>query len=141
MIALVVSLQVVPGRLEEFTAAIRENAERSFTDEPGTWITEEDVRRVAQKYLDPSKISPGIMTPGRALLTPASQDPLWFVSWPFTKLSTSSPKFRASNPPLIWRRGFRHATAQEHRAAMDHHCARLCADRGAIAAPPPDMVR
>lgn len=34
MIALVVSLQVVPGRLEEFTAAIRENAERSFTDEP-----------------------------------------------------------------------------------------------------------
>lgn len=35
MIALVVSLQVVPGRLEEFIAAIRENAERSFTDEPG----------------------------------------------------------------------------------------------------------
>ena len=35
MIALVVSLQVVPGRLEEFTAAIRENAERSFADEPG----------------------------------------------------------------------------------------------------------
>jgi quinol monooxygenase YgiN len=35
VIALVVSLQVVPGRLEEFTAAIAENAERSFTDEPG----------------------------------------------------------------------------------------------------------
>jgi quinol monooxygenase YgiN len=35
MIALVVSLQVVPGRLEEFTAAIKENAERSFADEPG----------------------------------------------------------------------------------------------------------
>jgi len=35
VIALVVSLQVVPGRLEEFTAAIRENAERSFADEPG----------------------------------------------------------------------------------------------------------
>ena len=35
VIALVVSLQVVPGRLEEFIAAIRENAERSFTDEPG----------------------------------------------------------------------------------------------------------
>ena len=35
MIALVVSLQVVPGRLEEFTAAIKENAERSFIDEPG----------------------------------------------------------------------------------------------------------
>jgi quinol monooxygenase YgiN len=35
VIALVVSLQVVPGRLEELTAAIRENAERSFTDEPG----------------------------------------------------------------------------------------------------------
>lgn len=35
MIALVVSLHVVPGRLGEFTAAIRENAERSFTDEPG----------------------------------------------------------------------------------------------------------
>jgi quinol monooxygenase YgiN len=35
MIALVVSLQVVPGRLEEFTAAIAVNAERSFTDEPG----------------------------------------------------------------------------------------------------------
>ncbi len=35
MIALIVSLQVVPGRLEEFLAAIRVNAERSFTDEPG----------------------------------------------------------------------------------------------------------
>ena len=35
MIALVVSLHVVPGRLEEFTVAIRENAERSFADEPG----------------------------------------------------------------------------------------------------------
>ena len=35
MIALVVSVQVVPGRLEEFTAAIGENAERSFADEPG----------------------------------------------------------------------------------------------------------
>jgi quinol monooxygenase YgiN len=35
VIALVVSLQVQPGRLEEFLAAIGENAERSFTDEPG----------------------------------------------------------------------------------------------------------
>jgi quinol monooxygenase YgiN len=35
MIALIVSLQVVPGRLEEFTAAIAANAERSFTDESG----------------------------------------------------------------------------------------------------------
>lgn len=35
MIALVVSLEVVPGRLDEFVAAIAENAERSFTDEPG----------------------------------------------------------------------------------------------------------
>ena len=35
MIALVVSLDVVPGRLEEFTAAIATNAERSFADEPG----------------------------------------------------------------------------------------------------------
>ena len=35
MIALVVSLDVVPGRLEEFTAAIASNAERSFADEPG----------------------------------------------------------------------------------------------------------
>lgn len=35
MIALIVSVQVVPGRLEEFTAAIAANAERSFTDEPG----------------------------------------------------------------------------------------------------------
>ena len=35
MIALVVSLQVVPGRLEEFIAAIREARRRSFTDEPG----------------------------------------------------------------------------------------------------------
>jgi quinol monooxygenase YgiN len=35
VIALVVSLHVVPGRLEEFTVAIRENAERSFADEPG----------------------------------------------------------------------------------------------------------
>ena len=35
MIALVVSLQVQPGRREEFLAAIGENAERSFTDEPG----------------------------------------------------------------------------------------------------------
>lgn len=35
MIALSVSLQVVRGRLEEFLAAIEENAERSFHDEPG----------------------------------------------------------------------------------------------------------
>ena len=35
MIALVVNLDVVPGRLAEFTAAIATNAERSFTDEPG----------------------------------------------------------------------------------------------------------
>lgn len=35
MIALVVSLDVVSGRLEEFTTAIATNAERSFTDEPG----------------------------------------------------------------------------------------------------------
>lgn len=35
MITLSVSLQVVPGRLPEFVEAIRVNAERSFTDEPG----------------------------------------------------------------------------------------------------------
>jgi quinol monooxygenase YgiN len=35
MIALIVSLQVRPGHLDEFTAAIREQAERSFADEPG----------------------------------------------------------------------------------------------------------
>ncbi len=35
MIALTVSLQVVPGHLDEFVEAIRTNAERSFTDEPG----------------------------------------------------------------------------------------------------------
>jgi quinol monooxygenase YgiN len=35
MIALTVSLQVVPGRREDFLKAIEENAERSFTDEPG----------------------------------------------------------------------------------------------------------
>ena len=35
MIALVVSLQVQPGRLEEFLAAIGDNAERTFSDEPG----------------------------------------------------------------------------------------------------------
>jgi quinol monooxygenase YgiN len=35
MIALIVSLRVVPGRLTEFTAAIRENAERSVADEAG----------------------------------------------------------------------------------------------------------
>jgi quinol monooxygenase YgiN len=35
MIALIVSVQVVPGRLDEFTAAIRDNAERSVADEPG----------------------------------------------------------------------------------------------------------
>jgi len=35
MIALSVSLQVVPGHLEPFVVAIRENAERSFRDEPG----------------------------------------------------------------------------------------------------------
>lgn len=35
MIALIVSVQVLPGRLDEFTMAIRENAERSFIDEPG----------------------------------------------------------------------------------------------------------
>ncbi|GAB2893008.1 putative quinol monooxygenase [Streptomyces mayteni] len=35
MIALTVSLQVVPGHRDAFLAAIREQAERSFTDEPG----------------------------------------------------------------------------------------------------------
>ena len=35
MIALTVSLQVVPGCREDFLKAIEENAERSFTDEPG----------------------------------------------------------------------------------------------------------
>jgi quinol monooxygenase YgiN len=35
VLALVVSLQVKPGHREAFLAAITENAERSFTDEPG----------------------------------------------------------------------------------------------------------
>lgn len=35
MIALTVSLQVNPGCREEFLAAIKQNAQRSFTDEPG----------------------------------------------------------------------------------------------------------
>ena len=35
MLALVVSLQVKPGHREAFLAAITEQAERSFTDEPG----------------------------------------------------------------------------------------------------------
>ena len=35
MIALIVSLQVRPGQREDFLAAIGENAERSFADEPG----------------------------------------------------------------------------------------------------------
>lgn len=35
MITLTVSLQVLPDQLEPFVAAIRTNAERSFTDEPG----------------------------------------------------------------------------------------------------------
>ncbi|MGW6910043.1 putative quinol monooxygenase [Streptomyces sp. NPDC054940] len=35
MIALTVSLQVVPGCRADFLKAIEENAERSFTDEPG----------------------------------------------------------------------------------------------------------
>ena len=35
MLALVVSLQVKPGHRDAFLAAITEQAERSFTDEPG----------------------------------------------------------------------------------------------------------
>lgn len=35
MIALIVTLDVHPERLDEFLAAIKENAERTFTDEPG----------------------------------------------------------------------------------------------------------
>lgn len=35
MISLTVNLQVQPGHLEPFLAAITENAERSFTDETG----------------------------------------------------------------------------------------------------------
>ncbi|MFE7708088.1 putative quinol monooxygenase [Streptomyces sp. NPDC057486] len=35
MIALTVSLQVNPGCRDEFLAAVKENAERSFVDEPG----------------------------------------------------------------------------------------------------------
>ena len=35
MIALIVSLDVIPERLDDFTAAITANAERTFADEPG----------------------------------------------------------------------------------------------------------
>ena len=35
MIALIVSLKVHPERLEEFLSAIKENATRTFSDEPG----------------------------------------------------------------------------------------------------------
>jgi quinol monooxygenase YgiN len=35
VIALLVSLQVIPERLDDFVAAIGTNAERTFTDEPG----------------------------------------------------------------------------------------------------------
>jgi len=35
MISLTVSFQVVPGHLDKFVDAIRTQAERSFTDEPG----------------------------------------------------------------------------------------------------------
>ncbi len=35
MIALIVSLEVIPDRLDEFIDAIGTNAERTFTDEPG----------------------------------------------------------------------------------------------------------
>jgi len=35
VIALIVNLHVRPERLDQFLAAIEENAERSFTDEPG----------------------------------------------------------------------------------------------------------
>jgi quinol monooxygenase YgiN len=35
MIALTVSLHVLPERLDDFVDAITENAQRSFTDEPG----------------------------------------------------------------------------------------------------------
>ena len=35
MIALIVSLDVIPERLDDFTAAIKTNAERTYTDEPG----------------------------------------------------------------------------------------------------------
>lgn len=35
MIALIVSLDVIPGRLDDFVDAIGTNAERSFNDEPG----------------------------------------------------------------------------------------------------------
>lgn len=35
MIALIVSLDVYPERLEDFLSAIKENSERSYTDESG----------------------------------------------------------------------------------------------------------
>ena len=35
MIALIVSLDVIPERLDDFTAAITTNAQRTFHDEPG----------------------------------------------------------------------------------------------------------
>jgi len=35
VIALIVSLDVIPERLDDFTEAIRTNAERTITDEPG----------------------------------------------------------------------------------------------------------
>jgi quinol monooxygenase YgiN len=35
MIALIVTLEVYPERMDQFLAAIRENAERSLKDEPG----------------------------------------------------------------------------------------------------------
>lgn len=35
MIALIVTLDVYPEHLDQFLAAIKENSERTFTDEPG----------------------------------------------------------------------------------------------------------
>lgn len=48
MIALNVSLHVIPERLDDFLAAIETNAERTFTDEPGCLYFD-----VAQDLADP----------------------------------------------------------------------------------------
>ena len=59
MITLTVSLQVVPGHLDAFVDAIRTNAERSLTDEPGclAFDVSQDLADVAEHVVPGSQVN------------------------------------------------------------------------------------
>lgn len=81
MISLIVNLQVRPDHLEPFLTAITENAERSFTDEPGcvyfdvSQDTDDDHRFIFYElYLDQAALDAHRTAPHFAIWRAAAAD-------------------------------------------------------------------